>query len=81
MINGLFQDQLGLGIEARYVVLRTDAAASFASAGPNMPWQRQPGQPDNGMLISSNPDVLDIGPSFLLGRFAQWIGAQRAPSS
>ena len=25
MINGLFQDQLGLGIEARYVVLRTDA--------------------------------------------------------
>ena len=82
MLNGLFQDQLGLRLEARYIVVRSSATTSFAEGGPHWPHRRQPGEAEEGVLVNAaDPAVLDIAPAFLLGRFAQWIGAHAPDAS
>ena len=85
LLNGLFEDQLGLRIEARYLILspETPSSASFALHGPNGGNGARPRAADLGRLMTApgeQPQVLDIGPSYLLGRFSQWVGAH-APDS
>ena len=83
LINGLFEDQLGLRLEARHVVVRSDPATAFAEAGPDSPRGPRPRPADAGVLVSQGarggPRVLDIAPSALLGRFSQWVG-EHAPA-
>lgn len=83
LLNGLFEDQLGLRLEARYLVVSSGHAGSFAQDGPDGGNGARPRQADPGRLTTppgETPQVLDTGPSYLLGRFSQWVGAH-APTS
>lgn len=85
-LNGLFEDQLGLRVEAKHVVVATSADAPFASVGHNAGPGPRPRPADAGVTLTlpvawggSLRSVVLSSPSYALGRFASWIGAH-APS-
>ena len=83
LLNGLFEDQLGVRLEARYLMVSADSSAPFAEAGPNGGVAARPRRADNGVSMTLPTDalqVLDIAPAHLVGRFSQWVGAH-APTS
>ena len=87
LLNGLYEDQLGLRLEAKYVRIRADAGASFADGGPDGGRGLRPRQPNTaGVRVTtayaetSGPRVFESAPAALLGSFANWVGTH-APTS
>jgi len=78
-LNGLFEDQLGVRLQAEHTIVVSDANPQ-GYTGPNEPRGSSPRPPETGVQLtvkssSGTLEVLDSRPSYLLGRFSQWVGS------